>query len=168
MKDGRIWLTKNLNLKTANSYCFQDIEDNCKTDGRLYTWDAALEACKALGEGWRLPTDKEWEALALAYGGLKEWEGNKEYTTTKDPAEAFNNLIKGGSSGFDALLVGTRDRNGKYGNIYYRGKLGCYWASTNYGSNGARRYLFNGSKNELIRTADESKASAYSCRCIKD
>ncbi len=30
-----------------------------------YSWDAANEACKALGEGWRLPTKDELNLLYL-------------------------------------------------------------------------------------------------------
>jgi hypothetical protein len=41
MPDGHDWQTENLNLATAESYCFGDREANCRRYGRLYTWRAA-------------------------------------------------------------------------------------------------------------------------------
>ena len=41
MADGRQWMTQNLNVNTAQSYCYDDAELNCPQYGRLYTWEAA-------------------------------------------------------------------------------------------------------------------------------
>ena len=51
MKDGKVWMTKNLNLNLniKGSYCYDDKPANCDTYGRLYTWEAAKEGCKMLG-----------------------------------------------------------------------------------------------------------------------
>ena len=55
---GQTWMAKNLNVKTANSYCNQS--DDCKANGRLYTWDAAQTACPT---GWHLPSVSEAKAM---------------------------------------------------------------------------------------------------------
>src|SRR5215208_348674 len=70
MPDGKQWLTKNLDVSVAGSYCYDDAEPNCRRYGRLYTWNAAQQACRSLGDGWRLPTDDEWRQLAEHYGGV--------------------------------------------------------------------------------------------------
>ena len=70
MADGKQWMTRNLDVKTMPSYCYEGAEQNCRRYGRLYTWESAPRACLSLGDGWRLPTDNEWRQLAKAYGGV--------------------------------------------------------------------------------------------------
>src|ERR1700722_19409266 len=72
MADGKQWTTHNLNIKTAGSYCYENAGSNCTDYGRLYTWEAARQACQSLGTGWRLPTSDEWRQLAKQYGGIHE------------------------------------------------------------------------------------------------
>ena len=102
MKDGKRWMTQNLNIKIQDSYCYKDKDENCRKYGRLYTFEAAKEGCRLLGDGWRLPTDKEWANMVDQHGGAK-------YGNTKDVGKAaYNALIQNGSSGFAALLGGWR------------------------------------------------------------
>ena len=49
MLDGKQWMTKNLNVDTAGSFCQEDAELNCSRYGRLYTWESAKLACPSLG-----------------------------------------------------------------------------------------------------------------------
>jgi hypothetical protein len=55
MADGKQWTTDNLNIQAVSSYCYEDLETNCRQYGRLYTWESAPRACQSLGNGWRLP-----------------------------------------------------------------------------------------------------------------
>jgi uncharacterized protein (TIGR02145 family) len=101
MSDAKEWMTENLNVNTDGSYCYEDAELNCGRYGRLYTWDSAQRGCQSLGDGWRLPTNDEWRQLAKHHGGLREESddsGRAAYTT----------LMTGGSSGFNAVLGGSR------------------------------------------------------------
>src|SRR4029077_5013455 len=101
MPDGKEWTTQNLAIHSAGAYCYGDSDFNCRRYGRLYTWEAAQRACVSLGVRWRLPTDHDWRALARRYGGVRE--------DSKDSGNAaYNALLSGGSSGFDALLSGDR------------------------------------------------------------
>ena len=101
MADGKQWTTQNLNVNTAQSYCYEDAELNCRQYGRLYTWEAARRGCQSLGDGWRLPTDDEWRQMAKHYGGLLE--------DSADGAKAtYRALVIGGTSGFSAMLGGSR------------------------------------------------------------
>ena len=68
MADGRLWTTHNLNVETAQSYCYENAEENCRQYGRLYAWESARRGCQSLGEGWRLPTVDEWRQMAKHYG----------------------------------------------------------------------------------------------------
>jgi len=156
MKDGKKWMTKNLNYKIADSYCYDDEESNCRKYGRLYTWVAAKKACPS---GWRLPSDKEWNSFLTAYGGYWSYSG-----TIGDPKLSYKSLISGSSSGFAALLGGGRSSNGEYNNL---SSLGYYWSATENSADSAWGYFFNKGFGKVGRY-NYYKASAFSCRCLKD
>ena len=63
-----IWQSTNLNAFAQNSYCYHDTQTFCHDHGKLYNWEAAQQVCKSLGEGWRLPTNREWKKLMVAMG----------------------------------------------------------------------------------------------------
>jgi len=62
------WMAENLNLKTDDSYCYDNKKENCQKYGRLYKYSAAKYACPA---EWRLPTEEDWNILINALGGPK-------------------------------------------------------------------------------------------------
>jgi len=67
---GNKWMKKNLNVKTDDSWCYNNSADSCKKYGRLYTWNAAKKACQSVG--MRLPTNDEWDDLVTAAGGVRD------------------------------------------------------------------------------------------------
>ena len=69
MKDKKRWMTKNLNVTVADSWCYKNRDSLCQEYGRLYNWEAAKAGCALLGDNWRLPTDDEWKSLLKEYGG---------------------------------------------------------------------------------------------------
>jgi hypothetical protein len=40
MEDGKKWLSRNLNVRVDDSWCYNNDADNCAAYGRLYTWKA--------------------------------------------------------------------------------------------------------------------------------
>jgi len=64
--DKQTWMSENLNYKTGNSWCFDDLKENCDKYGRLYDWNSAKNACPA---GWHLPSQEEWQKLIDVAGG---------------------------------------------------------------------------------------------------
>ena len=157
MKDGKRWMTQNLNLKVDNSWCYDNDPSNCTKYGRLYTWEAAKEACSELGGGWRLPTDEEWREMAKKYGGADDdaSDGGKA---------AYQALIEGGSSSFAAQLGGWRFRNGSFN---YAGTNGNYWSSSPDGSSGALNYYFYRYFGQLYRNFNY-RDYGFSVRCLQD
>ena len=56
---GKLWMAEDLNYSGVTSECYNEQEDKCKTNGRLYTYNSAQKACPT---GWRLPTREEAQA----------------------------------------------------------------------------------------------------------
>jgi uncharacterized protein (TIGR02145 family) len=105
------WMMTNLNVTLPDSYLYYNADSNALKYGRLYTWQVAQNACKQLGEGWRLPTDDEWQKMTKAYGGVA--------ANSKDTGNAaFQALTIKGSSGFNAVFGGRRDES----KAYWQGK----------------------------------------------
>lgn len=158
MADGKQWMTQNLDLDTASSYCYDNTELNCRTYGRLYTWESARGACQSLRNGWRLPTDEEWRQLARRYGGVSQDsdDGGKA---------AYQALLTGGRSGFNALLGGGRSNDGQYARLEAHG---FYWTASAIDSATAWSYNFGRGGQALHRQGGGEKQSAFSVRCIRE
>jgi uncharacterized protein (TIGR02145 family) len=157
MLDQMVWMTENLSIEIPGSFCQQDDSLNCIRYGRLYTWEAAKNGCSKLGDGWRLPTNEEWQIMAKWYGGIYDDSDDKGKS-------AYMNLLDGGNSEFNAYLGGNREANGNYERL---GTHGFYWTSTEYESKEAWFYNFaKGSTLLNHHTGDKNRA--VSVRCIKD
>ena len=163
LKDNEIWLTENLNLEISGSWCYKNDESFCEIYGRLYIWEAAIEACALLGKGWRLPTDKEWQTLAKLYGGVAGVGVDSGGAKDKGK-KAYNALYGQGSSGFDAQLGGWRNPAGQFGSI---GQDGVYWSRTSNKKGAAWYYYFVSGTPAFARNLADLR-NAYSVRCIKD
>lgn len=161
MADGKRWTTRNLNVNVTPSYCYEDADLNCQKYGRLYTWESAPPACRALGRGWRLPTEDEWRKLAKSYGGVSadaEDRGKAAYKAllTEDRRR----------SGFHAVLGGGRSEKGEYARIEAHG---FYWtASESSPANIGWSYNFGKGGQALHRQDGIEKTQALSVRCVKD
>ena len=158
MADGKQWTTRNLDVDVAPSYCYEDAEGNCRRYGRLYTWESAHRGCQQLGNGWRLPTDDEWRQLAKRYGGVS--------ADSDDTGKAaYQALLIGGSSGFDAVLGGGRDQEGQYARLEAHG---FYWTATEENPASAWSYNFGKGGLALHRQSGGEKLRAFSARCVRD
>lgn len=144
----QLWMAENLNFDSENSWCYEDKTENCKKLGRLYTWDAAKEACPE-AEGWRLPIDSELESLvsldkSLLAKGFKKWP------------RATN------ESGFSAVPSGNRTANGDY---RYSDDFSILWSATDKGDE-AHNLFVSGTDIHLDKTGS-GKEYGNAVRCIK-
>jgi uncharacterized protein (TIGR02145 family) len=123
----QIWMSENLNIATfrngdkiseaktaaewqkANdnkqpAWCYYNNDPaNGDKHGKLYNWYAVNDNRGLAPEGWRVPTDWDWQILEADLGGYME-AGNKMMKTTGEA-----DLHKGTNiSGFNALPVGYR------------------------------------------------------------
>lgn len=158
MPDGNQWMTHDLNVRVDSSWCFADDPANCKMYGRLYTYASAARACEMLGNGWHLPSRKDWEVLSDHYGGAsnKSKDGGKT---------AFKALQTGGGSGFNATLGGNRElTGGKYARLNAHG---FYWTSTEIDATTAWNFNFGAGGRALHCQDGMEKSEGASVRCIR-
>ncbi len=165
MADGKQWTTENLDLhilgdsiNVLQSYCYEDAELNCRRYGRLYSWENARRVCQMLGDGMRLPTDDEWRQLAKHYGGVSEDADDRGKA-------AYQALLAGGSSGFNALLGGGRSEDGQYARLEAHG---FYWTASEIDEGNALFYNFGKGGQALHRQSGGEKQRAFSVRCVRD
>ncbi len=157
MPDGKLWMIENVNIAAADSYCYADRENNCRRYGRLYTWESAQRACLTFGDGWRLPTDSDWRELARHFGGV--------FDDAQDRGNAsYQALLRGGRSGFDAVLGGGRAVDGRYDDLDAHG---FYWTASEATLATALFYNFGRGSTALYRQLDGEKPMALSVRCVR-
>jgi uncharacterized protein (TIGR02145 family) len=158
MADGKEWMTRNLDVNAAPSYCYENAEVNCRQYGRLYNWETAQRVCRSVGDGWRLPTDDEWRRMAKHYGGVSEDSDDRGKA-------AYAALMTGGNAGFNAVLGGGRAEDGQYSRLEAHG---FYWTASEIDP--ANGYFYNFGKGGLAlhRQSGGEKPRAFSVRCIRD
>jgi len=166
MPDGKKWLTENLNVETAGSWCYRDSNSYCNKYGRLYTWEDAKSACQSVG--MRLPTNAEWNALVTVAGGSST-SGKKLKSTngwynngngTDDYGFSAKPGGEGGGVGSDEFSVGFFDENA--------GNRGYWWTATEGRSDDAAydRYMYY--NYDSVNEGLSSKLMGYSVRCVQD
>lgn len=187
------WMAENLNyadsVKTPSlkekNWCFANIEENCLTEGRLYTWGAAidsifiyeetsqlcgfLEKCERVSDsaiaiapiqgicpkGWHLPSYEEWNQLIDFVGG-----------------ESFGRSLKSeinwdgtNTTGFSAFQVGCY----KISFFAEDNHEASFWSSSlkqniSIEASGMRLSDYD----NFIHLDSKNKRFGYNIRCIKD
>ena len=164
------WFAENLNYQSSNSWCYGDNGSNCDIYGRLYTWEAALNACPS---GWHLPSDDEWKTMEMALGMSQSqadetgWRGTDEGGKMKETGTTHwtsPNTGATNSSGFTALPGGYRRSSGSF---YSLGGSGHWWSSSE--GSGASAWLRSlGYGYGQVGRGGYYKAYGRSVRCLKN
>ncbi len=172
LKNGDLWLAKNLAIKESDSYCWNNKEDaTCRTrNGRLYTYAAAEKACKNLGIGWQIPRWEDWDYLYRQYD--PDFTGkNYDYDTKVywTRMARFSALAVGGKSNLDLQFSGFLRISSKPPKIsdFREGNVtGSYWCRSPLGSNSII-FKINRREKTFIE-AHQKKTNAVSVRCVKN
>ena len=142
----QIWLIQNLNFAHENSWCYNDEASNCKSYGRIYSYEAAQEACPA---GYHLPSQEDWNKLIEFYGGA-DVAGGK--------------MSKWGQDNFNIKFAGKKLPYGKYN---YMRNYAFYWSSTaNDAGNIFVLTIKAGNQNCGWNPVNQN--GGYYVRCVKD
>lgn len=138
---GKTWTMENLYMNIQGSSCYEDQSINCDNYGRLYTWDAAKQACELLdGGAWRLPSIEEWTNLRDELKSKPD--AKKEFTLSFEP---------GGMWDYRYKEIKTQAH---------------YWSSSEKGDGQKKTVNFN---NASLNTGGNlSKNYLLSVRCVKD
>jgi uncharacterized protein (TIGR02145 family) len=168
------WMDENLNYETINSYCYDDDLANCEKFGRLYTWEAALNACP---EGWHLPTKEEFETLMSNVGGIETAGKMLKSKQGWEPCEhEFEHALQEGNGidkyGFNVLPAGLRGIGGDFG---YAGIVADFWSATEdleksfwEDLENHAYYLYLDCCRENALLSSGTKDLAISVRCLRD
>lgn len=151
MKDinGVVWFVENLNFAIEEgSMCYDRDEENCKSYGRLYSFDVAQNVCP---EGTRLATDADWKAL-------EEYAGGSSDAATKLRSNGGDDFA------FSVLFGGYANKSG----ISTTAGEGAYfWVEKSEDEKrGMARSMFSTDKE--VSSISVDKTFSLSVRCIKN
>ena len=152
----RLWLADNLNYKMDGSFCYKDDESQCMAYGRLYTWDAAVNACP---QGFHLPTDDDFQSLWQAAGA----DFNAAYLLKA--AYGWSGETNGSDTlKFSAMPAGNRFDDETYGNL---SKFAFFWSSEASKEKQNARVWYMTSKSMAFSFMNKPKTFGFSVRCVQ-
>ena len=140
--NGVRWATRNVCILSGA------FAENPESNGGLFTWERARTVCP---QGWRLPTDREFESL-------NNVNTRSEWTTLNG---VNGRLFSSGRNQVFFPAAGMRNRSDDV--INSRGIVGFYWSSTRSSDSDAWGFTFYGTNN---RITSGRRAWLYSVRCV--
>ncbi|SFU15356.1 major paralogous domain-containing protein [Algoriphagus locisalis] len=136
-------------------------KDSVAVYGYIYNWFAISDPQPLCPDGWKIPSNADWDKLLVALGGKEIAGGNMKATTKWNlPNKGATN-----SSGFSAYPVEWRDAVGNFSQSV--GRYTYYWSSSEINSNSAWLYILSAS-GEGFGAVDNAKNTGVSCRCLKN
>ena len=176
----QVWMTKNINTLVFNNgdtilqarsnedwvnaaknkipaWCYMDNDQsNGAENGRLYNYWAVIDTRGLAPEGWRIPTDDDFNKLLQEVGATN---GNKLKSTSgwENGGNGTNSL------GFNATPAGYRNATGLFNP---KGRLTCWWTLTEKSSGSAFGYVLIAADNSFKKD-EYYKRSGLSVRCLR-
>ena len=157
-----IWMAENLNIKTENSWCYDNKPENCKKYGRLYSWNAAKKICPT---GFRLPSKDDFKSLIESVKDSHHgWNDHGLFAGKKLKSQTGWEEQGYGSDpfGFSALAAGYKNKNGFEG----IGNTSAFWSSDEFDENHTS-VVFFASESDGAFVNEGNKNSALSVRCVQ-
>ena len=182
----QIWMKENLNYNATNSKCYDDLESNCNTYGRLYDWATAMNIASTYNsnsyttngkhrgicpDGWHIPSVEEWAILTgyvATQGGCTGCAG----TRLKANSSLWETNTGTDNHGFSALPGGASF--GGYGSFNSVGNQGFWWSSTestisnSYANSNANSRNMGANYGDVGDGMGNSKLELFSVRCVRD
>jgi uncharacterized protein (TIGR02145 family) len=164
---------------TSGAYAWYNNETSNKDlYGALYNWYAITNAKGLCPEGWRVPSNEDWDELEDFVPGLNHLKGNKlkscrqvnsplggDCDTELHPRWNAHGTHYGTDEyGFSGLPGGRRISNGAY---HVTGSYGWWRTSTEISGNNYGKWLGSGS-GSIGQQPNIPKNQGLSVRCIKN
>jgi len=141
----QIWMAENVASVTGN-FNSVVLDSSDMIPQYVYDWNSAKIACP---EGFRLPTNAEWDTLAATLGGTKK---------------AGTALKQTGRGTFNGVLGGNYSPS--LGFYNYLNDYGYYWTSDEFSKTTAWARVLGAHQSNINRTTIP-KSYFLSVRCIK-
>lgn len=116
----------------GNFWAYDNDTGNVAIYGYLYDWETAKRIAP---DGWHLPSKEEWIKFRKSLGGKR--------AVWKYSQIVYKQILKGGSSGFNATLGGLLDCNGKF---RYLGEQADFWSASDSRYDGPWHFGVNSNK----------------------
>lgn len=144
--NNQLWMAENLALLVKDSWFYKDNALYGPRFGRLYSWNAAMEACP---EGWKLPSVEDWENMLSHYGG---------------EIDAYKHLLEDGKGGLNLTFGGYRTIREEFFSIE---RAADYWTSTSAGLANSWMFYLIMKKEKVFKTIDDMRCG-FSVRYIRE
>lgn len=180
---GLQWMTENFRFDTGDLatchnyiepedyYPYNETQNTSRRNrarwGMYYTYQAAVKACP---EGWRLPTDEEWQKLECLMGMSSsdakkwDWRGNIAHNLLSFEGNATEvNLLLGG---FVTQHIQTYTNGSRF-----KGAYGYYWSGSKDENKNGDYYIFRKfcySKKAIFRQSMENGNQLITVRYVRD
>lgn len=153
------WVKAGENKTPAWCY-YENKQENEIKYGILYNWYAVNDERGLAPEGWKVPSENDWEKLDKYLFKGKNIGGIKLKSTT-----GWEGGLNGDNeTGFNGLAVGYREKDGKF---YLQNIMGFFWSTSSINEVDAKVYYLAADKPN-IEKGPNFKANGYSIRCIKN
>ena len=130
--------------------------------GKLYNWYAINDPRGFAPDGYRMPSDSDWDSLVNCLGGASVAGGKLKSTGTQYWNEP--NIGATNESRFNALPGGFRNSSGGFEFVRF---TGSWWTSTEFSSNNAL-FVYIDHNFDDITKFNTSKKRGFSVRLIKE
>lgn len=156
---------ENAGMEGKPAYCYyNNIPENEKNYGVLYNWFTLADQRGIVPDGWRIPTNADWDEL-IEYLGGNRIAGKKmkapESWMTKDNGESGNGSNE---SAFNAYPGGHRNFIGQF----HRFNLSCSWWSAYNHSDKTNWFYYLDYNSDKIEKGIADLEDGLSIRLIKN
>lgn len=170
---GNVWMQNNL-YYSGSGISYENSPAMDRIAGRLYNWNEAVEACP---EGWHLPSDSDFAALAGSDG--EEYSAGQIFTGAAGSLMSnvtFNDLrmwtfwpeVKiTNSTKFAAIPFGYAIDQEGINRFTGTNKYSVFWTSDNDEDTAVYRYIYV-DKNNVYPANGDKESFRASVRCVKD
>jgi len=163
----QIWMAQNLNYAEDGSRCYDNLEINCTTYGRLYNWETADKVCP---EGWHLPGDTEFGTLMMYIDRSCSISGDCPTAGKLLKATSGWNNNGNGTDVYGFAAKPSGNSWGNNNNFQMLGVEATWWTSTptQHDDKLAFRRRIDYDKDGTFQNQYNKNENFYSVRCLKD